>query len=119
MDASGRRLASAGLDSTIRIWNLDALTAPQAPKLLAAMTRHDGTRTKIPFFYISFKRGWVVCEVVACWCTRGLPGLGSRRLGHINLETRVRHCILFYLFKNCAGDNSVAELLTLTMTNLD
>lgn len=44
VDASGRRLASAGLDSTIRVWNLDALTNAAAPKLLAAMTRHDGTR---------------------------------------------------------------------------
>lgn len=44
VDASGRRLASAGLDSTIRIWNLEALGNPNAPKLLAAMTRHDGNR---------------------------------------------------------------------------
>lgn len=42
VDASGRRLASAGLDSTIRVWNLDALHNPSEPKLLAAMTRHDG-----------------------------------------------------------------------------
>lgn len=43
VDSSGRRLASAGLDSTIRVWNLNALHQPDEPKLLAAMTRHDGS----------------------------------------------------------------------------
>lgn len=42
VDSSGKRLASAGLDSTIRIWNLEALRRPQEDRLLAAMTRHDG-----------------------------------------------------------------------------
>jgi WD40 repeat protein len=46
VDATGRRLASAGLDSTIRVWNVEALTKPDEPRLLAAMTRHDGTHVR-------------------------------------------------------------------------
>lgn len=42
MDGTGKRLASAGLDSTIRVWNLDALAKKDEPRLIAAMTRHDG-----------------------------------------------------------------------------
>lgn len=52
VDSSGKRLASAGLDSTIRVWNLDALEDPSAPKLLAAMTRHDGTTMFLSYFLI-------------------------------------------------------------------
>lgn len=68
VDASGRRLASAGLDSTIRVWNLEALKNPNEPRLLAAMTRHDGI-TLCTFLNFTFI-GAVLCVK---WSPIGAP----------------------------------------------